>query len=73
MPYGPTGRPHSASRTCACGPIAFGTDMATAAPVYRHRTPPLANRLTPLQRAAASDFATFGLDAPWLERDEGDR
>lgn len=34
------GRDHSASRLCWCEPQLAGKDLATAAEVYRHRTPP---------------------------------
>ena len=41
-PWLPTGRDHSATPTCWCSPVATYRDLATGAPVYRHRTPTLA-------------------------------
>lgn len=67
------GRPHVEER-CWCGPIAVGASITDPAVViFRHRPPVVDRPSTPRQRAAARDFAAFGLDAPWVVRDEDDR
>ena len=35
---------HQASERCRCGPLVSYRDLATGAPVYRHRTPPVVKR-----------------------------
>jgi hypothetical protein len=48
----PKGRDHRQSTTCWCGPTAFGTDLATAAIVWRHRTPgDYPARIVPVRRS----------------------